>query len=137
MNFQTNNTKPARQQLKIKRVENRPIQGTFEYKPALRTGRKPDEQALFHPHESQGSCIVKEVSSFEKSVEMPSSFLEPSIVFDEKEGIAGPAIKNHVTKYKFKPIFNRERGKPSLMENKITEGVQISPKVNESESIIA
>lgn len=68
---------------------------------------------------------------------MPSSFLEPSIIFDEKDGTVGPTIKNHVTKYKFKPIFNRERGKPSLMENKITEGVQISPKVNESESIIA
>jgi hypothetical protein len=137
MNFQTNNTKPTRQNLKIKRVGNQPIQGTFDYKPVLRTGRKPDEQVVHHLHESQGSCIVKDVSSFEKSIEMPSSFLEPSIVFDEKDGTAGPAIKNNVTKYKFKPIFNRERGKPSLMENKITEGVQISPKVNESESIIA
>lgn len=55
MNFQTNNTKPQKQNLKIKRIENQVIQGTFEYKPVLRTGRKPDEQAIINPHESQGS----------------------------------------------------------------------------------
>jgi hypothetical protein len=76
------------------------------------------------------------MSSYDKSVEVPSSFLEPSIVFDEKEGKSGPAMMNHVSRYKFKPIFARQSGKPSIMENKITEGVQIKPKENESDSLI-
>jgi hypothetical protein len=76
------------------------------------------------------------MSSYDKSVEVPSSFLEPSIIFDEKEGKSGPAVINHVSRYKFKPIFARQSGKPSIMENKIKEGVQIKPKENESDSPI-
>jgi len=71
------------------------------------------------------------------SVEVPSSFLEPSIVFDEKEGKFGPTIRNNVSRYKFKPIFSRNIGRPTLLENKVTEGAQIQPKDNESESLIA
>jgi hypothetical protein len=77
------------------------------------------------------------MSSYDKSVEVPSSFLEPSIVFDEKEGKSGPAMMNHVSRYKFKPIFARQNGKPSILENKITEGVQIKPIENESDSLIS
>ena len=88
-------------------------------------------------HESQISFVVKDASSYDKSVEVPSSFLEPSIVFDEKEGKSGPAMINHVARYKFKPIFARQGGMPSIMENKLTEGTQIMPKDNDSESLIA
>jgi hypothetical protein len=88
-------------------------------------------------HESQISFVVREKSSYDKSVEVPSSFLEPSIIFDEREGKSGPIVMNHVSRYKFKPIFSRQRGMHSIMENKVTEGTQIMPKGNDSDSLIA
>ena len=81
--------------------------------------------------------MVKEASSFEKSVEMPSSFLEPSIVFDEREGVKGPAIKNTVAPYNFRPMHTKTRPKPSVLQSKISHCVQIQPKLNDSDSIIA
>lgn len=71
------------------------------------------------------------------SVEVPSSFLEPSIVFDEKEGRKGLTNTNNVTKYKFNSIFTRQNNRPTILETKISEGTQIKPKDNQSDSLIA
>ena len=58
------------------------------------------------------------------SIEMPSSYIEPSIVFDEKEGKGGNVSIN---KYNFKPMVNKV-GRPSIWEIKLNEGWQIKQK---------
>lgn len=122
MNFDSNN-----QVLKYKprfnnpHLKQRQPPNTFEYQPK-RVNEKRNRDRAIHKHdiqrkiinidsvvqESKVSYVFREISSYEKSVEVPSSFLEPSIVFDEKEGQYGPTIKNNVSRYKFKPIFSRQ-----------------------------
>lgn len=87
--------------------------------------------------EDKVSYIFKEISSYEKSVEMPSSYIEPSIVFDEREGKRGALNQHNVSKYDFKPVFSKRFDKPSLMEHKTTECTQIRPKDNQSDSLIS
>lgn len=133
------------------KIEDRKIDHIFEYKQNNPTEKRTRDRALRKPEghrkvlnvepqvkESKISYIIKDISSYEKSVEAPSSFLEPSIVFDEKEGKGGLVNNNNVNKYKFNSIFSKhQKTKTSIFENKLTEGTQILPKDNESESIIA
>ena len=141
MNFnQNNDSTPYKKFGSIRERKAPQEKHNFEYEPMYkRNDRRRRDHINIKPkmQESQVSYVVKEASSYDKSVEVPSSFLEPSIFFDEKDGATGPANKNNVNKYKFKPIFNRERGKPSILENKRTEGRMIQPKTNESESVVA
>lgn len=58
------------------------------------------------------------------SVEMPSSYIEPSIVFDEKEG-KGDYV--NLNQYNFKPIVNKEN-RPKMWTLRLTEGWQIKQK---------
>lgn len=133
------------------KIEERKIDHIFEYNQNMPTEKRNRDRALRKPEghrkvlnvepqvkESKISYIIKDISSYEKSVEAPSSFLEPSIVFDEKEGKGGLVNNNNVNKYRFNSIFSKhQKTKPSILENKLTDGTQILPKDNESESVIA
>lgn len=150
MNFDNNQVPKYNPKFNNREQRKRQAPKTFEYQPKrVNEPRNRDRGLPKHEiqrrviniepqvHESKVSYVFREVSSYEKSIEVPSSFLEPSIVFDEREGKFGPTIRNHVSRYKFNPIFAWQGRRPTLMENKITEGAQIQPKDNDSESLIA
>ena len=139
LRFNRNNGAPRR--VLPERFEYQPKYNQCEKRERGRALRKPDSNRRvinLEPQvkESRISYISKENSGYDKSVEMPSSFLEPSIIFDEKEGHGEFSNKNNIAKYDFKPIF-RNKGKPKLMEKGACEIVQIQPKDNDSESLIA
>lgn len=71
--------------------------------------------------------IVRDISSYEKSIEMPSSYLEPSVYFDEREGTGNPNNALNVGNYKFNPHFGKG-SRPMLLVSKLPNCVPILPK---------
>ena len=71
--------------------------------------------------------FIREVSSFEKSVEMPSSYLEPSVFFDERDGQENFENANRITNYNFNSWFSKG-SRPSIIITKLPQWMQINPK---------
>lgn len=143
-NFEMN-CKPT---IPSKGINGQPVQ-LFEYKPTFRDDKRSRDRAIrmresnrrvinVEPQfkDSKVSYIFKDVSSYDKSVEMPSSYLEPSIIFDEKEGRGGFLNINRTTKWKFKPHQTKYSEQSPVCELKIIDWIQINQKSNEQDSPI-
>lgn len=148
MNFDSNNQRP-RYEPRLNNRNNRDPDA-FEYNAKREVNRRDRARVLRNNEaqrrvisicpkveESKVSYVFKEVSSFDKSVEVPSSFLEPSIVFDEKDGKFSSTVKTNISKYNFKPIYASPASRKSIMKSRMPAWGQILPKTNESESLVA
>ena len=65
---------------------------------------------------------------------MPSSYLEPSIIFDEKEGRGGFVSINRTTKCKFNPLQKKIKQQISAWEIKLVDWIQVNQKSNDHDS---